>query len=639
MNQLKEAFYKEYSRILEQNELPERFQDEFILEDCLGSNEHGETYLFRKNDTDLRYVVKVRDKEHKYRIDIEEKLLNRLQEMDFPAPRLLKRVDTEDKIFLVREYIEGQTLEQYYCSMGEWSEWETAEIGMAVCEQLMKLHNASPPIIHRDIKPQNIVITPAGKVWLIDFDTARIYEEGKEQDTYLFGTSQTAAPEQYGFEQTDVRTDLYGLGKTLLYLACGSYDSAALENAQCSFGFKTVIRKSISILKDQRYRSAEELYRQLDKCRRAAMHRKGRIFLGVSALLLILVLFCAGSMRYWQARENRTVVFESQVLENAVREALHFDKEKEITYADLKNVYELRVIGNAPLEADSTYYYRQYECPDHNPDDKYKAKGDIADISLLASMPNLKEVYLCNQNITDIMPLKSLELTVLALSENYIKDFSVISQMDTLTKLYIGDNPVKNVDFLEGNTTLRLLNLGSTDIESLKPLTDTQIEELWIMGCDAMDEDYTYLTGMPRLMRLYVGDFTVEQMQSLNGCNHLQELYLWGEKRSGATDLTCLNGVDNLRILFLSNNISSVEGIGNLKGLKSLLLGGYTDLAALTDNSGLQELNMYATHASVPDYTSVIEHPGLLRIICSEEQKEEMLKLRPDMKTIVVETW
>lgn len=357
--------------------------------------------------------------------------------------------------------------------------------------------------------------------------------------------------------------------------------------------------------------------------------------MGAFGLLLVLSLVCGGVR---QMRSERIVRFESQMLEIAVRNALNFDEEKEITYADLEKVYELWVIGTVPLEGNPTYYYHLRDRPDNIMDDKYEEKGDIADISLLARMPNLKKVYLCNQYIVDISPLKDLELTELALSGNYITDYTVISQMHSLRSLYIGGNPVQNIDFLEGNSTLRILNLGNTSIESLKPLASTQIEELWVMECAVGDNNYAALTGMGQLRRLYTFDFSDEQLQALNGCEHLQELYLWGEH--GAFDLKALAGVDNLQVLNLGRQFRSLDGIGNLRGLHALLVGRYTmDLTALADNAGLQELDLYSDSAIIQDYTPVAEHPGLNRIICNEEQMAEIRRLRPDIKTLVLGTW
>lgn len=635
MSQIGKDFYKEYAAELDRLDFPDELREEFTLEACIGSSESGETYLCRQKGTDVKCVVKVRGAEQKYRVDIEENLLHRLQEMEFPAARALKRIDTGEKIFLVREYVEGETLEEYFQRRSGLTEWEIAEIGMAVCEQLQRLHESVPALVHRDIKPQNIVITPGGEARLIDFDAARLYEEGKERDTYFFGTMQTAAPEQYGFEQTDARTDLYGLGKTLLWLACGSYTITALEKTRYSARFKRSIRKSVSLLKKERFQSAADMYKSLNKCRKGALYRRLRMGIGAAAVILAAVGICVGGRWYRQMQESRIVTFDSQTLEMAVRDALEFDGEREITYADLKRIYELRVVGKVLLGAESKYYYQLGDNPDYSNDDKYQEKGDISDLSLLAQMPNLREVYLCNQNITDITPLQDLNLTVLALSENRIKDFSAISSMDSLRALYIGGNPIQDIAFLEGNRSLELLNLGNTTVRSLKPLESTEIAELWIMSCEASDGDYTVLAGMSELCRLYTYSFTEKQLASLNGCAKLQELILWGE--SGASDLSCLGGIDSLQVLILGNQFLSLDGIGNLKNLGRLILGaGVKDLTALADNSGLYELNILLCRLRVEDYALIAEHPGLQKVYCTPEQEEEILKYYPNLTTLKV---
>ena len=70
-------------------------------------------------------------------------------------------------------------------------------------------------IVHRDIKPSNIIIKNDGQAVLIDFSIARPYSESRSADTELLGTIGYAAPEQYGFSQSDFRTDIYALGATL----------------------------------------------------------------------------------------------------------------------------------------------------------------------------------------------------------------------------------------------------------------------------------------------------------------------------------------------------------------------------------------------------------------------------------------
>jgi hypothetical protein len=122
--------------------------------------------------------------------------------------------------YLVMEYVQGQTLESYLKQMpgGRLPENQALQLIGQIAAILHYLHTwTNPqtgqptPIIFRDLKPANIMITPAGQLKLIDFGTARHFKAGKYQDTISLGTPGYAAPEQYGKGQSDARADIYGL--------------------------------------------------------------------------------------------------------------------------------------------------------------------------------------------------------------------------------------------------------------------------------------------------------------------------------------------------------------------------------------------------------------------------------------------
>lgn len=143
-----------------------------------------------------------------------------------------------DENFVIEEFIDGQPLDK-------------AETIPEVCyEQLCNAVNFlhthfKQPIIHRDIKPSNIMIDKDGKVKLIDFDIAREYSGEKESDTQHLGTIGYAPPEQFGFAQTDVQSDIYSLGKVLEYLG----------------GDNKICEKACALDPKDRYASVEELLR------------------------------------------------------------------------------------------------------------------------------------------------------------------------------------------------------------------------------------------------------------------------------------------------------------------------------------------------------------------------------------------
>ncbi len=127
----------------------------------------------------------------------------------------------EERWYLVMDYIEGETLEAIAQRRGPLPEAEVLGWARQLCEVLDYLHNQEPPVIFRDLKPANIMLTPKGEIKLIDFGIARHFRPEKSKDTTVYGSVGFSAPEQYGEGQTDPRSDIYGLGATLHYLLTG----------------------------------------------------------------------------------------------------------------------------------------------------------------------------------------------------------------------------------------------------------------------------------------------------------------------------------------------------------------------------------------------------------------------------------
>ncbi len=148
-------------------------------------------------------------------------LLSRLEHKHLP--RIHNQYTDPEHWYIVMDYIEGQTLEELLARSpkGRLSLNQVAKIGIALCDVLAHLHNQSPSIIYRDVKPSNIMITPWGRLYLIDFGIARRYRPGQPRDTGPLGSPGYAAPEQYGRMQTTAQTDIYGLGATLQTLLTG----------------------------------------------------------------------------------------------------------------------------------------------------------------------------------------------------------------------------------------------------------------------------------------------------------------------------------------------------------------------------------------------------------------------------------
>ena len=124
-----------------------------------------------------------------------------------------------------------------------------------ICDGLDFLHSAEPPIIHRDIKASNIMVTDDGIVKIIDYDAAKIFTTGQKKDTVMIGTQGLAAPEQYGFAQSDVRTDLYALGKLIERMLPDNIDA------------KRIAAKATQMDPNKRYTSAAQMKQQILRIR------------------------------------------------------------------------------------------------------------------------------------------------------------------------------------------------------------------------------------------------------------------------------------------------------------------------------------------------------------------------------------
>ena len=148
-------------------------------------------------------------------------LLSKLRHKSLP--RIHDQFTDPEHWYIVMDYIEGQTLEELLARTpeGRLSVSQVARIGVALCDVLSYLHNQNPPIIYRDVKPGNIMLTFWDRLYMIDFGIARRYRAGQLRDTRSLGSPGYAAPEQYGRAQTTTQTDIYGLGATLQTLLIG----------------------------------------------------------------------------------------------------------------------------------------------------------------------------------------------------------------------------------------------------------------------------------------------------------------------------------------------------------------------------------------------------------------------------------
>lgn len=176
------------------------------------------------------------------------------------VPAVKECVADDGKLIVVEEYVQGRSLKQVLDEQGLLNEEQAYDIAVQLADILVRLHQLEPAIVHRDIKPSNIIIEKNGHGNLIDFNAARHVNADKNEDTRMLGTVYFAAPEQFGFGQSDERTDIYGLGATINYIMTGDKPGAGI--AECRFS--DILKKCLMVDAKDRYQSAEELRGVLD---------------------------------------------------------------------------------------------------------------------------------------------------------------------------------------------------------------------------------------------------------------------------------------------------------------------------------------------------------------------------------------
>lgn len=228
---------------------------------------------------------------------------NMLKRLDHPSlPRIVDIIEDESKIYVVMDYVEGESLDKILNMSGPQSQDQVIDWACQLCAVLHYLHSCNPPIIYRDMKPANIVLQPIGNIKLLDFGIAREYKEQKIEDTVSLGTKGYASPEQFGGKgQTDARTDIYCLGVTLYHLVTGHnpceppYEIYPIRHwdPNLSGGFERIIQKCTQLNPEDRYQTCAELlfalehYERYDDRYKTLQKKKLRLFafFGASVIL------------------------------------------------------------------------------------------------------------------------------------------------------------------------------------------------------------------------------------------------------------------------------------------------------------------------------------------------------------------
>ena len=249
--------------------------------------------------------------------------------------------EEENKLICIEEFIEGKTLEEYLELRPTFE--DRKRILMDICDGISFLHSANPPIIHRDIKASNIMITNEGTVKIIDYDAAKQFVANKSKDTVLMGTQGIAAPEQYGFGQSDERTDIYAMGRLIERVL---YDVRDAEK---------IISKATRIDPALRYGSIAELRNHIERLWDPAISKslrrkltyekvvKSRAFkrgMAISIISLFLIVFIVGGIKLFKTYIYPTQFIYKPAYERGVKAMNNEDYETAIEEFSLCEGYK-----------------------------------------------------------------------------------------------------------------------------------------------------------------------------------------------------------------------------------------------------------------------------------------------------------
>ena len=246
----------------------------------LGQGGMGAVYCAKDEHLDILVAVKENlflSEEYSRQFHHEASILASLRHPYLPRVGDYFALEGEGQ-YLIMDYIEGEDLRERIERLGTLSEREALLIGASVCEALAYMHSRTPPVIHRDIKPGNIKITPHGEAVLVDFGLAKVMMGSQHTTTGARAmTPGYSPPEQYGTARTDSRSDIYSLGATLYAALTGVIPEDSLSRAtgkaqltaprklqeKITRSTETAILKALEIEPEDRHQTAEDFSHDL----------------------------------------------------------------------------------------------------------------------------------------------------------------------------------------------------------------------------------------------------------------------------------------------------------------------------------------------------------------------------------------
>ena len=405
----------------------------------MGSGTMSQVYLARhKLLAELR-ILKVIDKASMPEaVFMAEPLL--LKELSHPSiPRIFDAEEDGEKIYIIKEFIEGETLEDIIRTKGPFDEQEAVNILLQLAGALVYLHGRKPePVIHRDIKPDNIVMTPQGRVVIIDFGISRRYKPDSFTDTHLYGNRIYSAPEIFMQGATDPRSDIYSLGLTFYKMLTGNdlgkppYEviPPALLVKGLSKQSDRIVVRATKKNPDLRFSCIQEIVSLLESKQKETKKRK-QLSLALIIGAIAVIIFTGLSLKdnlmspykhngvdsgevFSLQNEGKedALEFRDKALEKLLREMIQKSPDEPFYRYEAEMIKNIYFFGSTIINWDAyTTFGRndEGEIMRYRDGTLFSERGDIETLHDLKHFKNLESLWIMKNSISDISALSDLK--------------------------------------------------------------------------------------------------------------------------------------------------------------------------------------------------------------------------------------
>ncbi len=597
MQNIEKEFNTYYLEQLNQNNpLPSFITEFFTIRACLSFSDTKCIYIISDIIFDQKYILKQVSKQH---LSQSEKEWDMLSSLKHPSiPKAYKWYSDDQYTYMIREYFDGMAMDAYVLGNGTVQEDDAVELAVKLCDLLTYLHSRTPPVIHRDIKPQNLILRPDGGIGLIDFETSRHFDLQAGNDTVYMGTLQTAAPEQFGYRQTNQQTDIYALGILLLYLETGSYDRA--DTCHMTPRLKKIAERCTEFSPKDRYKSVEEVKMHLLGKRNSVFSKK--MVVGLSALFVGSTIVFSLSTAIPPARQDESKNYAEIALNDSTKDEegketipIKDEETKQTEATDPEETVKQAEVTNPEETAKQTGAT--------NPEETVKQTGAANPEGTVkqtepTKYEEIKTLKSAKQEDTETVSFKNpgIEKAVRMAINKTAGEPLLKSEVEKIIYLELNGNLSEYVwyndfshDFYMNRLAYKGEFLERGPIDSLEELAKLP----YLIDLILMNQQISDLSGIEKLTHLQQLNLCYNYVSDLTPLKDLKKLTMLRINSNPIKDLSPLKDLSKLDSLEISaTNVTDLSPLSSLKSLTTLGLWGMKnmDLSPLKDMENLKNI-------------------------------------------------